>query len=65
MYVQHNSPFTKKGDAPSRKKSKGYYAEVKKGKGKGKDAGGGMTEKGVKKSWQQTINCCNYAAIKA
>ena len=32
MYIQHNSPFTKKGDAPSRKKSKGYYAEVKKEK---------------------------------
>ena len=48
-YVQHNSPFTKKGDAPSRKKSKGYYAKVKKGGGTGKDAGGGMTEKGVKK----------------
>ena len=24
-YVQHNSPFKKRGDAPSRKKSKGYY----------------------------------------
>ena len=50
MYVQHRSPFTKKGDAPSRKKSKGYYAEVKKGGGTGKDAGGGMTEKGGFKS---------------
>ena len=48
-YVQHNSPFKKKGDAPSRKKSKGYYAEVKKGGGTGKDAGGGMTKKGVEK----------------
>jgi hypothetical protein len=48
-YIQHNSPFKKKGDAPSRKKSKGYYAEVKKGGGTGKDAGGGMTRKGVEK----------------
>ena len=43
MYVQHRSPFTKKGDAPSRKKSKGYYAEVKKGGGTGKDAVGDRT----------------------
>ena len=28
--------------APSRKKSLGYYAKVKKGKGTGKKAGGGM-----------------------
>ena len=48
-YVQNSSPFKKKGDAPSRKKSKGYYAEVKKGSGSGKDAGGGMTKKGVEK----------------
>jgi hypothetical protein len=48
-YIQHNSPFKKKGDAPSRKKSKGYYAEVKKGGGTGKSAGGGMTRKGVEK----------------
>lgn len=48
-YIQHNSPFKKKGDAPSRKKSKGYYAEVKKGGGTGKDAGGGMTRRGVEK----------------
>lgn len=48
-YIQHNSPFKKKGDAPSRKKSKGYYADVKKGGGTGKDAGGGMTRKGVEK----------------
>jgi hypothetical protein len=48
-YIQHNSPFKKKGDAPSRKKSKGYYAEVKKGGGTGKNAGGGMTRKGVEK----------------
>jgi hypothetical protein len=49
MYVQHNSPFAKKGDAPSRKKSKGYYAKVKKGGGTGSEAGGGMTAKGVAK----------------
>jgi len=46
---KEDSPLKKKGDAPSRKKSKGYYAEVKKGKGTGKDAGGGMTAKGVAK----------------
>jgi hypothetical protein len=38
-----------KGKAPSRKKSKGNYAEVKKGQGKGGKAGGGMTKKGVAK----------------
>tara|TARA_B100000768_G_scaffold176849_1_gene190209 strand:+ start:797 stop:1237 length:441 start_codon:yes stop_codon:yes gene_type:complete len=43
------SPLAKKGDAPSRKKSKGNYAEVKKGGGTGKKAGGGMTAKGVAK----------------
>ena len=36
-------------NAPSRKKSKGYYAKVKKGKGRGSKAGGGMTKKGVAK----------------
>ena len=36
-------------NAPSRKKSKGYYAEVKKGRGTGSKAGGGMTKKGVAK----------------
>ena len=36
-------------NAPSRKKSKGYYDEVKKGKGRGSKAGGGMTKKGVAK----------------
>ena len=36
-------------NAPSRKKSKGYYAKVKKGRGSGKKAGGGMTAKGVAK----------------
>ena len=48
-YVQSNSPFKKKGDAPSRKKSEGNYAAVKKGGGTGGDAGGGMTKKGVEK----------------
>ena len=48
-YSQSSSPFLKKGDAPSRKKSLGYYAEVKKSGGTGSKAGGGMTEKGVKK----------------
>ena len=47
-YVQHNSPFKKKGDAPSRKKSKGYYNEAKP-TGTGADAGGGMSQKGVDK----------------
>ena len=36
-------------NAPSRKKSKGYYAKVKKGGGRGAKAGGGMTAKGVAK----------------
>jgi len=35
--------------APSRKKSEGNYAKVKKGGGAGKKAGGGMTAKGVAK----------------
>jgi hypothetical protein len=48
-YVQSNSPFKKKGDAPSRKKSEGNYAAVKKGGGTGGSAGGGMTKKGVEK----------------
>ena len=48
-YSQNSSPFLKKGDAPSRKKSLGYYAKVKSGGGTGSKAGGGMTEKGVKK----------------
>jgi len=39
----------RKGKAPSRKKSKGNYAAVKKGKGTGKKAGGGMTARGVAK----------------
>ena len=36
-------------NAPSRKKSEKNYAPVKPGTGSGKAAGGGMTEKGVKK----------------
>jgi hypothetical protein len=44
------TPLTrKKGKAPSRKKSKGYYAKVKSGSGSGSKAGGGMTAKGVAK----------------
>ena len=35
-------------NAPSRKKSKGYYAEVNKKGGTGSKAGGGMTAKGVR-----------------
>lgn len=34
-------------NAPSRKKSEGNYAKVKKGGGTGSAAGGGMTSKGV------------------
>ncbi len=41
-------PTRKRKPAPSRKKSLGYYAKVKKGGGAGKKAGGGMTAKGVK-----------------
>ena len=44
-YIQKNSPF-KKGDAPSRKKSLGYYNEAKP-TGTGAAAGGGMTQRGV------------------
>ncbi len=47
-YVQLNSPFKKKGDAPSRKKSKGYYNEAN-STGTGAAAGGGMSEKGTAK----------------
>jgi len=46
----HKGPLTRrKSNAPSRKKSKGYYAKVKKGSGTGSKAGGGMTSKGVAK----------------
>jgi len=38
-----------KPPAPSKRKSLGYYAKVKKGGGTGKKAGGGMTAKGVAK----------------
>jgi hypothetical protein len=47
-YVQSNSPFKKKGDAPSHKKSEGNYNEVRSASATGAAAGGGMTEKGVK-----------------
>lgn len=43
-----DSPLKKKGDAPSRKKSKGYYNEAK-ATGTGAAAGGGMSEKGTAK----------------
>lgn len=39
----------RKPPAPSKKKSLGYYAKVRKGGGRGKKAGGGMTAKGVAK----------------
>jgi hypothetical protein len=45
----NSSPLAKKGKDPSRKKSEGNYAAVKKGRGVGKKAGGGMTAKGVAK----------------
>ena len=49
-YVQTNSPFLKKSKppAPSKKKSLGYYNKAK-STGTGAAAGGGMSEKGVKK----------------
>lgn len=49
-FVSKHSPIArKKKNAPSRKKSKGYYAKVKSGSGTGSKAGGGMTAKGVAK----------------
>jgi hypothetical protein len=48
-YVQNNSPFKAKGDAPSRKKSEKNYNEVRSASATGAAAGGGMTKKGVKK----------------
>lgn len=48
-YVQNNSPFKKRGDAPSHKKSLGYYNEVRSKTKEGAAAGGGMTQKGVNK----------------
>ena len=49
-YTQHGSPFLAKSKppAPSKKKSLGYYNKANP-TGTGTDAGGGMTEKGVKK----------------
>ena len=47
---RYASPLKKaksKSYAPKRNKKSGNYAEVKKGGGTGKDAGGGMTAKGV------------------
>ena len=44
------TPLTRrKSNAPSRKKSLGYYAKVNKKGGTGAKAGGGMTAKGVAK----------------
>ncbi len=43
------SPAKKKGGAPSRKKSKGYYNEVRSKTKEGAAAGGGMTQAGVNK----------------
>ena len=49
--VKKASPLKKttraEKNSPSKKKSKGNYAAVKKGGGTGKKAGGGMTAKGV------------------
>tara|TARA_R110000764_G_scaffold8408_1_gene28368 strand:- start:4 stop:324 length:321 start_codon:yes stop_codon:yes gene_type:complete len=49
-YIQHDSPFFAKSKppAPSKKKSLGYYNKAN-STGTGTDAGGGMSEKGVKK----------------
>jgi hypothetical protein len=49
-FIQSSSPFLKKSKppAPSKKKSKGYYNKANK-TGTGAAAGGGMSEKGVKK----------------
>mgnify|MGYP003672847127 FL=1 len=46
-YVQSNSPFKAKGDAPSHKKSEKNYNEVRSKSATGAAAGGGMTKKGV------------------
>jgi hypothetical protein len=46
-YVQNNSPFKAKGDAPTRKKSEKNYNEVRSKSATGAAAGGGMTKKGV------------------
>ena len=44
-----DSPLQKRGGAPSRKKSKGYYNEVRSKTKEGAAAGGGMTQAGVDK----------------
>ena len=46
-YVQNNSPFKAKGDAPTRKKSEKNYNEVSSKSATGASAGDGMTKKGV------------------
>ena len=43
------TPLQKRGDAPSRKKSKWYYNEVRSKSKEGAAAGGGMTQSGVDK----------------
>jgi len=47
--IKKASPAQKKGGAPSRKKSKGYYNEVRSKSKEGAAAGGGMTQAGVNK----------------
>lgn len=47
--IKAASPTKKKGGAPSRKKSKGYYNEVRSKSKEGAAAGGGMTQAGVNK----------------
>ena len=47
--IKAASPAKKKGGAPSRKKSKGYYNEVRSKSKEGAAAGGGMTQAGVNK----------------
>lgn len=47
--IKEASPAKKKGGAPSRKKSKGYYNEVRSKSKEGAAAGGGMTQAGVNK----------------
>jgi len=46
-YIQPSSPLLAKSYSPPRNKKSGNFAPVKKGGGTGKNAGGGMTAKGV------------------
>ena len=55
-------------NAPSRKKSKKNYAPVKKGGGKGKKAGGGMTaklKKGSKAAGRRKSFCARSKSWKS